>query len=338
MQTYPPAPKITAAGSGSRPFWSVMIPTYNRAAYIGKPLASVMSQDPGPDDMQIEVVDDASTEGDTEAVVQRIGNGRISLFRQPRNLGGTANWNSCIDRARGEWVHILHSDDYVLPGFYERLRAQLERTEEPGAAFCRHLYVDEDGRELGRSELESATPGILDGFIGKLGISQRIQFASIVVRRAVYEKLGGFRTALRYIPDWDMWIRIAAHFPIWYEPSVLAAFRIHPNSMTSELVKSGETIREERLCIRLVRPLLPADRAEAISRQACELAALRALQAASNLILIGEWGGASRQVLGGLACSASPRVMEKLFSSLVQMVRWGTRRTLCAVKRQFAAD
>ena len=80
---------------GNRPFWSVMIPTYNCAYYLERTLKSVLEQDRGPDEMQIEVVDDCSTEDDPEAVVKEIGKERASFFRQPRNVGVTANFNIC---------------------------------------------------------------------------------------------------------------------------------------------------------------------------------------------------------------------------------------------------
>ncbi len=55
-----------------RPLWSVMIPTYHCADYLRQTLESVLAQDPGPDMMQVEVVDDHSTEDDPEAVVREV--------------------------------------------------------------------------------------------------------------------------------------------------------------------------------------------------------------------------------------------------------------------------
>ena len=66
----PAAPRIEPVPSSvARPMWSVMIPTYNCARYLRKTLESVLAQDRGPKSMQIEVVDDCSTEDDPEAVV-----------------------------------------------------------------------------------------------------------------------------------------------------------------------------------------------------------------------------------------------------------------------------
>lgn len=133
-------PQITPVPAGDiRPFWSVMIPNYNSDRYLAQTLKSVLEQDPGAEEMEIEVVDDCSNKDDPAAVVKEIGKGRISFFRQPDNVGATANFNTCIQRAKGQWVHILHSDDTVLPGFYNRLRSALEPELTIGAAFCSTL-------------------------------------------------------------------------------------------------------------------------------------------------------------------------------------------------------
>src|SRR5215467_5604297 len=123
-----PAPQ-----GGHRPFWSVMVPVYNRTKYLEKTLASVLAQDLGPKEMQIEVVDDCSTLNDPEPLVRRIAGDRVNFVRNSRNLGLVANFNNCIGRARGHWVHLLHTDDYLLPGFYERLKAALATRNDVGA-------------------------------------------------------------------------------------------------------------------------------------------------------------------------------------------------------------
>ena len=105
-----------------RPLWSVMIPTYNCAALLRETLKSVLAQDPGREQMQIEVIDDASTKDDPEAVVRELGQGRVAFHRHSKNIGATANFNTCLSRSRGTLVQILHGDDLVLPGFYDRMR------------------------------------------------------------------------------------------------------------------------------------------------------------------------------------------------------------------------
>src|SRR5262245_36101477 len=114
--TIPPVPAGTP-----RPLWSVMIPTYYCAAYLQQTLSSVLAQDPGIALMQIAVIDDHSTKDDPEAIVQELGQGRVEFYRQSQNLGHTKNFQSCIERSRGQLIHLLHGDDYVLNGFYRQM-------------------------------------------------------------------------------------------------------------------------------------------------------------------------------------------------------------------------
>jgi glycosyltransferase involved in cell wall biosynthesis len=259
-----------------------MIPAYNRTQYLEEMLRSVLSQDPGAEEMQIEIVDDASLLQDPEPLVRRIAGDRVSFARNPHNIGLMPNFNRCVERSRGQWVHILHTDDFVLPGFYERLKSRLQNRSDVGAAFCRYATIDENGRWVFISELERPTPGILPDFIGKIGVSQRIQFPAIVVRRSVYEQLGGFRLDLPFTADWELWIRIAAHYNIWYEPTTLAAWRHHSTSATAALKSSGEAFSDLLRCIEISRSWLPSGRAGTISRSAKEWVYLLSLSETSQ--------------------------------------------------------
>jgi len=332
-------PRIAPPREASpRPFWSVMIPTYNDTRYLERTLRSVLEQDPGPREMQIEVVDDASTAGDAEAVVRRIGAGRVGFFRQPHNLGIMANWNSCVDRSVGWWVHILHNDDVVFPGFYERLKNALTYCDDVGAAFCRHVLIDEDDRRIGISGLERQTSGILQDFIEKIGVSQRIQCPAITVRRSVYEKLGGFLRDLPHAGDWDMWKRIAVNYPFWYEPTILAGFRVHSGSYTQGMIRAGETVADVGRCIAISHPLLPPDRADNISRRAREVLAAKALEhafaCAGRLAL----PSAVQHLRQGLQWSGSFGVIKALLLLPARTARRAVRWVCAAAKKQFSGD
>ena len=69
-----------------QPLWSVIIPTFNCAAYLREALESVLCQDLGPGIMHIEVVDDRSTKDDPEAAVREVGRGRVDFWRNRENL------------------------------------------------------------------------------------------------------------------------------------------------------------------------------------------------------------------------------------------------------------
>ena len=255
--------------SADRPFWSVMIPTYNASeSYLVQALESILVQDPGAASMQIEVVDDGTTTFDPESVVKEIGKGRVAFYRQPRTLGLAGNWNACLRRARGLWVHLLHQDDKVLGGFYERLRAPCTQDPRIAAAFCRGAGIDETGKIKWVQEPERETAGILVNFVAREAATNRIVSPSIIIRRAVYEEIGGFHTGMPYCADWDLYKRVALFGPIWYEPQCLACWREHDASASALLKTSGEDLVDRRRSVELSKAYLPANIENSLSNSA----------------------------------------------------------------------
>lgn len=240
----------------SRPLWSVMIPTYNCEKYLKQTLESVLAQDPGMQYMQIEVVDDASTEEGIEQLVAAIGKGRIGFYRQPSNRGSLRNFETCINRARGKWIHILHGDDFVAKGFYKEIETLFNRFPEAGAAYTGFSQVDAKGNFLYPHDPVLSEPGIIPDWLSIIAKGQKIQPPAIVVKRSVYEHLGSF-FAVHYGEDWEMWVRIAAHYPVAHSPEKLAYYRVHPTNISSRYFLSGQNIRDITTVINIIQHYLP---------------------------------------------------------------------------------
>src|SRR4051812_16010313 len=329
-------------GPSTRPYWSVMIPTYNPpAGYLEETLLSVLNQDPGPDQMQIEVVDDCSNDNTASEVTRRLGAGRVTFHAESQNRGLANNWNRCIGRARGHWVHILHQDDIVLPGFYDRLRKGAERSDA-GAIFCRHAVVNSTAHWLAMSELHRETPGLLDDWHAKITVQCVIQCAAIAVRRSVYEQLGGFLPHLHYVADWEMWQRIASQFPVWFEPSILAGYRLHPHSATSRLRLDAADTREVREMIDLTATYHTPARGRALASKARLWWAQAAVLHARELLVKVGFSPAWRQIIEALRLSRNRHVVRKIFSFLIlcfriigsRVKRWLKSRLDTPVQRQ----
>ncbi len=303
VSVYPAIPPVPPGLS--RPFWSVMIPVYNCAHYLRATLASVLSQIPPDEPMQIEVIDDCSTRDDPAAVVAECGGGRVAYFRQPSNVGPQANFTTCIVRARGQWVHILHGDDMVAPGFYQAFQRAARNEPGIGAAFCRTINVDGDGAWIDLSAPEGKTPGIQNQLIDRLAVENRIMFPSIVVKRETYEALGGFHPALFHSADWDMWKRVALAVPVWYEPTPLAMYRLHAQSDTSSLMRTGANIADARHAIEVARHYLPEATREDLTRRAKLYHGLYAIEVAHQMVDRHSWASARAQVREAFRCSAS---------------------------------
>jgi glycosyltransferase involved in cell wall biosynthesis len=307
------------------PFWSVMIPVYNSTEFLAKTLESVLCQDLGPDHMQIEVVDGHSTRNEPSALVRRVAGDRVAVFRHAEPLPMFANWNSCIQRARGEWVHILHSDDLVLPGFYSRLRESLAPRPELGAAFVRWSIIDENGDVLETAAKERPEAGVLEEALERLSTHCRIQFPAMVVRKSAYAAVGGFSSEFIFALDWEMWSRIAGRYPIWYEPAVLACHRAHAGSETSRLSRAHLDCQDHGKCMAVIARRLPAH--SAIRDQL----AASSIQLARDLFVYRQVGAAYRQLRITLGIRSSPAVMR----SMVSMLGWSAIQACRASLRKF---
>jgi GT2 family glycosyltransferase len=237
-------PAIEPVPGGDRPFWSVMVPCYNRADLLARTLESILAQDPGPETMQIEVVDDASTYDDPASVVERLGEGRIGFFKQTQNVGAPTNFTTCVRRSRGEWVHILHCDDVVRDGFYRRYRAQIEACPEATMVGAQTIIVDESERFTG------VTPpvGVDDGYMVDAGFTiattHPLAAVSAVVSRRAYEAVGGFHPALAHTNDWEMWTRVASAGRVAWVNEPFGLYRSHPGSDSNRLHRSTAYLDE----------------------------------------------------------------------------------------------
>ncbi|BAZ03874.1 glycosyltransferase family 2 protein [Calothrix sp. NIES-3974] len=258
----------------SRPLWSVMIPTYNCANFLRETLASVLVQDPGPEVMQIQVVDDYSTKDDPEAVVKELGGDRVEFYCQPENVRYIRNFNTCIQRARGKIIHILHGDDYVLNGFYKKMELLFAQHPDIGAAFCRQIYMDNQGYWHSFSPLEQFESGVLSNWLERIASEQRITTPSIVVRRDVYERLGGFDSRFTCTgEDWEMWVRIATTYPVAYEVQPLAVYRQSTlGSLTQTSMRTGKFFQDLRKADEIIQSYLPNYIQETIARKASKRA------------------------------------------------------------------
>ena len=294
-----------------------MIPTFNCNPFLPATLDSVLAQDPGPAVMQIAVVDDHSTD-DPATIVESLGRGRIGYFRQPANVGITKNFATCLNQSRGRLVHMLHGDDCVLTGFYAQMSRLFEANPSMGAGFCRSRYIDGDGRELAATPREQGTSGLLPDALERLALEQRIMTPSMVVRREVYERLGGFDERLPCSEDWEMWVRIAAHYAIGYEPATLAAYRMHADSNTGRNTHDAGNMRFTRAAIDMFEAYLPPQKARDIARRARETYALSAVDFARERLRQRDFSGAVAQAREALRLRFSPRVLARILRTFTR--------------------
>jgi glycosyltransferase involved in cell wall biosynthesis len=243
-----------------------MIPVYNCSEFLPDTLRSVLLQAPGPDIMQIEVIDDCSTDADVEKLVNEAGGGRVQYYRQPENVGSVRNFETCLNRSAGRIIHLLHGDDKVKPGFYAKMLSLLKRFPHAGAVFCNYAFIDDENNFLHNNLQEASEAGVLENFLEVMAERCATQYVSIAVKREVYEQLGGFYGRI-YGEDWEMWARIAKNYPVVYTPEVLAGYRIHRSNISSTRFRNGKNFEDIRGALAQINTYLPPARRSIMKRK-----------------------------------------------------------------------
>jgi glycosyltransferase involved in cell wall biosynthesis len=234
----PPVPSGTA-----RPLWSVMIPVCNRTTYLLQAIDSVLSQGIPPEAMQICIVDNSTQSIDWTALFSARAGGRIEIVRQKQHLSICDNWNSCIAHARGHLVHILHDDDFVLPGFYDVLSRTADRFPGVDLFACRALFIDEQGIVLGVTErLPAHEAGGTDP--SPFFYRTPVQTPGVAMRRRFYESHGGFMHAFPHCADVEMWSRAISMVGGVVVPDVLCAYRTFATNHSGTLRRTAENLRD----------------------------------------------------------------------------------------------
>jgi glycosyltransferase involved in cell wall biosynthesis len=194
-----------------------VIPVRDRAGLVGRSIESVLAQR-GPS-FELIVFDDGSTDA-TPAVLSGYGE-RILAVRQPPT-GRSAARNAGIERARGEWIAFLDSDDAWLPGKLARQLAYHEAN--PGFAMSAHGVerVHPDGR------VEPAPPDALTGD-AYLSLADHFAFvpSAVMVRSDVAREVGGFDANFDGTEDLDFALRVAAKHPVAVMPDCLTRYHLH---------------------------------------------------------------------------------------------------------------
>ena len=215
----------------SSPVVSVIIPTYNRADLLPETLASVLGQTLA--DIEVLVVDDGSTD-DTAGVVAAMADSRLRYIKNEYTGLPAAGRNVGIRAAKADLLAFVDSDDLWLP---EKLAVQARHLDEhPEVRWCftHHGFLDHTTGEVEPCPLpEIPAPGVRR-FACLLGVNY-VPSPTVLVRRRLLERTGFFDEApeLRFVEDWELWLRLEAASPGVFLPQTLALYRRHPANATA---------------------------------------------------------------------------------------------------------
>ena len=240
---------------------SICIPTYNRPSLLLRALRSVLSQD-RPD---IEVVVSDNSEGDeSTSLCDRmldLPSGRHRYVMNRPGVGSVGNHNRCIDRATGEWVLILHDDDYLLPGAVAAmLRAAQSAEPDEMALLFGVEVVNVEGKVWKRQAFKAGRyMQPREAMYHLMSNSSFVRPPGMVVRRRAYAMLGNFAEEMMGTTDIDMWSRLFSAFGVTCMPQVTAAYTIHAGALTTSVFEPDTLARVNAIFARIAGEGLVAE-------------------------------------------------------------------------------
>ncbi len=230
---------------------TVLVPTYNRARWIGGAIESILAQTHR--DFTLIVSDNASTD-DTASVVGRCDDPRLTYVRRDRNIGLNDHYNWWFERVDADYLFIVPDDDRLLPDALAVTLAALEAHPRAGLVHGRVDVVDEHGdviaaghdmTGLGEDTLESGG----DFIRRSMAMSYRVHASTVLLRTAAVRRV--LLDARDYpVTDLGHWMRIALDWDVLFLARTIARYRIHGGAYSAgaaEVTAGGYVQGVERI-------------------------------------------------------------------------------------------
>ncbi len=208
---------------------TVVIPTRNRSHMLRRALHSALGQ--RGVDLQVVVVDEASTDG-TPELLARIADDRLVVVRHDRPRGVAAARNAGVAVAAGRWVAFLDDDDVWAP---EKVRTSIQAlADAPGTGWsCTSAVWLHQGLRLGRPERVSADGRVDDAILTRNVVPGGA--SNVVADTALVRDVGMFDETFMTLADWDLWTRLALVTPLATVDRPLHGYYVHAGSMAHDV-------------------------------------------------------------------------------------------------------
>jgi glycosyltransferase involved in cell wall biosynthesis len=213
----------------STPLVSVVIPAYNAERYLGEAIESVLAQTYAP--VETIVVDDGSSDG--TAAVARSYPG-VELIVQ-ENAGPATARNRGFAASRGDLIAFHDADDLMTPDKLAVQVGEMRADVAIGCVLAEQELLIEEGTELPFWVEGSKVPTVMPAKPEELADEPDVHPMTMVVRREVFERVGGFDEEMRAAEDFD-WMLRAAEDGVEFArlQRVLLKRRVHPASLTQD--------------------------------------------------------------------------------------------------------
>jgi glycosyltransferase involved in cell wall biosynthesis len=196
---------------------SIVTPSFNQAQFLEETIISVLEQD--YPDIEYIIIDGGSTDGSVD-IIHRYET-QLAWWVSERDQGQTDALNKGFDKASGDILAWLNSDDTYLPGAISGAVEYLMSHPEAGMVYGDANLIDETGLVMGRFPARQTDyPRLMRGSVH---IPQQAAF----FRGDLWRKIGPLDPSFYFAMDYDLWVRLAKIAPLHYHPQLWANFRLH---------------------------------------------------------------------------------------------------------------
>ena len=204
------------------------MPVHDAPQFLGKAIESILHQ--SFSDFEFLIISERGTSRRAIEMIESYNDARIRHIHNKKRLGLALSLNVGLKEARGEYVARMDADDISIPNRLEMQVRFLDEHPNVGIVETAVAIIDNVDRVLSTTRVASE-PCLVEW---QLLFGDLIAHASVMVRKEVYEKLGGYNPDILYAEDYDLWVRAAHITQISNIDHVLLGLRVHSGSVSRE--------------------------------------------------------------------------------------------------------
>jgi glycosyltransferase involved in cell wall biosynthesis len=223
---------------------SIITPSFNQGNFIEETILSVLSQE--YPDLEYLVMDGGSSDATLDVLKKY--SGKIIWCSEP-DQGQTDAINKGLRRATGSIVGYLNADDLLLPGALNKVVQTFTADPQTWWVTGKCQIVDEENNEIRRSITVYKNTLLRWHSFLLLVMTNYISQPATFWRREALDAIGYLDESLRYVMDYEYWMRLYSKRPPFFIPDYLAAFKIHRNSKTTSTGHKDIYVAEEKIVV-----------------------------------------------------------------------------------------
>ena len=217
-----------------KPEVSVIIPTFNRAAFLKSAIKSALHQT--YDDIEIIVVDDNSS-APVHDVIKKLQDTRIKYIRHKHNFGVSVARNTGIKASKGKYIAFLDDDDEWLPEKLEKQVEIIKKSSEKVCGIYSNFFIIDNFKKK-TTDINPKIKVKRGNLFKQFALGNPIHTSTVFIKKKCIKEIGLFDETISYMEDRDLWIRLAAKWDFEYIDQPLIKILVHQKPKLSENIEN----------------------------------------------------------------------------------------------------